>query len=307
MLKDRVVAAALGLPALIVLLWLNWFLRTRGVPDNLPVLAIVLLIAGASGWELSRIVRHRYPHTANLNGLYAAIILPLLVHSVVMAGLGPQNTPAPGIGLLLDSLGATAAVMLLFLAVWSDIEQRGREGLLENVWVLAGGLYLGVTLSTLLLLQATPFHEAAVGFTFTLVFTLDTAAYFGGTRLGGKRLAPSISPHKTYTGALSGLLAVVVAAVLIKLLPTVAGFSQPPLPWWNIGARFDWPQLLLLSVAVSVVGQVGDLLESALKRWGGVKDAGTILPGHGGFLDRFDSLLLVAPCCYLLMHFFLHL
>jgi len=301
MLKQRLVAAALGLPMLFVLLWLNWFLRLRGIPDNLPLLAVVLLIAGASGWEVSCIVRRRYPKTAPVNGVYAAVLLPLLVHGIRMAGAGHNMITVSSVGLLIDSLGTTAATMLLFLAVWSDIEQRGREGIMENLYVLLGGAYLGVTLSCLLLIELIPFHEIAVGLVFLLVFTLDTAAYFGGKHFGGLLLAPRISPRKTLAGALCGMIATLVLTLGVKYVPHVAGFSLPELPWWNLGAHLRWEQLLLLGVGVGILGQVGDLVESAFKRWGDVKDSGVIIPGHGGFLDRFDSLLLVAPYCYLLL------
>lgn len=308
MLRQRLVAAALGLPMLFVLLWLNWFLREHGSPDDLPLLGIVLLIAGASGWEVSRVVRQRYPQTSPFNGVYAALILPFMVHAIRLTSHGQEWIPVSSVGLLLDSLGVTATVMLLFLAVYGDIEQRGREGLRENVGVLLGGLYIGATLSSLLLLVETPHHEMAVVFVFMLVFALDTAAYFGGKQFGGMLLAPTISPKKTVSGAVCGLLATVVLALLFKCVPAslgTAGAGQAA--WLNLSADLMWTHLLWLGLSIGIIGQVGDLVESVFKRWGGVKDSGIIIPGHGGFLDRFDSLFLAAPMCYLLLTRFLEL
>ncbi len=320
MLRQRLVAAALGLPMLFVLLWLNWFLRAETSPtflpwlqrikyDDLPLLAIALIIAGASGWEVSQVVRHRYPHTAKWNGVYAATILIFLVHAIRLAspGTGRPSVPVSSVGLLIDSLGSTAAVMLLFLAVWSDIEQRGREGMLENLYVLLGGLYLGVTLSTLILLGQTPPHEMAIVLLFVLVFGNDTAAYFGGKQFHGPKLAPAVSPKKTVSGALCGLLATVVLAIMFKLLlmpHTAVPFSA--LPFWRTLGILSWAQIIVLALGIGIFGDIGDLLESFFKRWGGVKDAGSVIPGHGGFLDRFDSLFLAAPVCYLLIAYFFH-
>jgi phosphatidate cytidylyltransferase len=305
MLRQRLMAALLGLPMLFILLWLNWTLRAQGSPDDFPLLLIVLILAGASGWEVSRIIRQRHPHASAWNGLYAALILPFMVHAIRLAHTAAGPVPVGSLALLIDSLGVTAMVMLLFLGVWSDIEIRGREGMRENLVAVGAGLYLGTSTSTLLLLGQTPAGEVTVMFIFLTVFALDTAAYFGGKHFQGPRLAPMISPSKTVSGAICGLLGAITLALLFKVLPPLFGGSASG--WWNLGASLSWAQLVSLGAAVGIIGQVGDLAESALKRWGGVKDSGAVFPGHGGFLDRFDSLFLAAPICLLLLVKFLHL
>ena len=297
MLRQRLLSAFFGLPVLVVLLWLNWLMHQRGNTDDLVLLLLVLFIAAMSGWEVSSVVRHRYPHAGRWNGLYAALILPFLVHSIRPA-ISLFGDPVGRFALLIDSLGATACLMLLFLAVWSDIELRGREGIKENLLSVGGGLYLGVTLSFLLLLGETPLHEMAVAMLFVGVITLDTAAYFGGILIGGEKLAPRISPKKTWSGAITGLLACILIIVALYAMPALPGIIaiRTAVPWWA---------LLLIGTAIGILGQLGDLLESAFKRWASVKDSGDILPGHGGFLDRFDSLFLAAPVAYILLRLFL--
>lgn len=309
MLRDRLLAAIFGLPMLFLLLGMNAYLRAKGSPDDLPLLFIVLIIAAVSGYEVSRVVRRRYPATSPWNGVYAAVILPFLVHAIRLAIVpGAAGTqPVTSLGLLIDSVGVTVAVMLLFLGVWSDVEQRGATGLKENLVTLLAGFYLGATLSAVLLLAETRFREMAVFFAFGCVFMLDTVAYFGGKHFGGPRLAPAISPRKTWAGAISGLLATVLLALAFKFVPLLLGYTGDRAPVWLIGAHLSWLQLAWLGFGVGVFGQIGDLVESAFKRWGGVKDSGSILPGHGGFLDRFDSLLLAAPICYLLLVKYLHI
>jgi CDP-diglyceride synthetase len=298
MLRQRLVAALLGLPTLFVLLWLNWLLRYYyGNQDDLFLLLTVGIIAGASGREVSHIIQQRYPETSPWNGVFAALIIPFIVHAVRPA-LGGVTTHVGSFALLIDSIGATAMVMLLFLGVWGDIEHRGRTGIIENLYVVGAGLYLGLTTSFVLLLGMTPFHEAAAALVFVAVFALDTSAYFGGKVFGGVRMAPEISPNKTWAGAVVGFLGAVALSLLFLVLPAIPGSpalgkALPPLAFLVIGA------------AVGVFGQVGDLLESAVKRWGGVKDSGHALLGHGGFLDRFDSLFLAAPACYLLLVLFM--
>jgi phosphatidate cytidylyltransferase len=116
-----------------------------------------------------------------------------------------------------------------------------------------------------------------------IVMSSDTVAFFVGSALGRRKLAPGISPGKTVEGAVGGL----VGGVLGALAVWAAGL--PGVPAWHAA---------LLGFAVAVLGMLGDLLESLLKRWAGVKDSGRLFPGHGGMLDRLDSLLFGAPVLY---------
>jgi len=121
---------------------------------------------------------------------------------------------------------------------------------------------------------------------FPLVITwiCDTAAMAVGSGVGGPRLAPVLSPKKTYAGAVGGTLGGVITALALgKFVLTRYG--------WNFSAG----QLLLFGVVVSIVGQIGDVAESLLKREAGLKDSSTLIPGHGGVLDRLDSLYFVIP------------
>src|SRR5690606_5143268 len=109
----------------------------------------------------------------------------------------------------------------------------------------------------------------------SVVWLTDTGAYFTGRQLGGEKLAPDISPSKTWSGALGGLALGTVAGLLLWIIVV------PASPWW-IG--------LALALALSISGQLGDLTESAVKRRFRIKDSGDIIPGHGGLMDRLDSV-----------------
>ena len=117
------------------------------------------------------------------------------------------------------------------------------------------------------------------------VAACDIAAYFAGRRFGGPKLAPFISPNKTRSGAAGGVLGAMLAAMAV-------------MPWLS----FTPVETVVGSIVIAVLAQAGDLMESALKRNLGVKDSGTLIPGHGGFLDRFDGYLLTLPvmCLYMM-------
>jgi len=128
-----------------------------------------------------------------------------------------------------------------------------------------------------------------LGYFILVIFASDTGAYFTGRAIGKHKLAPSISPGKTYEGLGGGLIASAVAAAIA----TFCFFPELPYQW-----------SIPLAIVLAAVGVLGDLAESALKRGAGTKDAASILPGHGGFLDRLDSLLFGAPILYYFARFY---
>lgn len=122
-------------------------------------------------------------------------------------------------------------------------------------------------------------------FALALTWIGDTAAYYGGRAFGRHRLAPIVSPKKTWEGAAASVAASVVFGLLYL------GYFAPQLPWWEVAG---------MAVVGNITGQFGDLAESSIKRGAGVKDSGNLLPGHGGMLDRVDSSLFALPAVYLL-------
>jgi phosphatidate cytidylyltransferase len=165
-------------------------------------------------------------------------------------------------------------------------------------------LYTGLTLIALPTLREQSNGPSLVAFLLCVVWVGDTAAYYVGRAWGRHKMAPSLSPNKTWEGAAASVAgSVLVAAALVEL----AALLQQPwnsavLAWLEraspsavLSYPDDWWYWLGLAVVVNVAGQVGDLAESALKRSAGVKDSGNLLPGHGGVLDRIDALLVAAP------------
>ncbi len=128
----------------------------------------------------------------------------------------------------------------------------------------------------------------------------DTFAYFVGRAFGKKKLAPQVSPNKTVEGAWGGILGSVVVGVLLALLFT-KGFGYP-LPLAGLSEWLYYLGVAILAIVASLLGIMGDLFASAIKRQNKIKDYGTIFPGHGGILDRFDSLLFVAPLVAMVVH-----
>ena len=123
---------------------------------------------------------------------------------------------------------------------------------------------------------------------FIFIWVNDTGAYLVGSRWGKRRLAPNISPKKSVEGSIGGLLLVLLSAVVLRLL---------------LFPELSWLSILLIAAVVAIFATIGDLFESSLKRQAGVKDSGKLIPGHGGILDRIDSLLLAVPAVYLLLAF----
>jgi phosphatidate cytidylyltransferase len=132
-----------------------------------------------------------------------------------------------------------------------------------------------------------------VFYPLVVTWICDTAAMFGGRAIGGPKLAPSVSPGKTRSGSIAGVIGALVVAPL---------FSAVVFP--RVGVELGLGSLLIMAGVLGVVGQVGDLAESLFKRQAGVKDSSHLIPGHGGVLDRLDSLYFVVPVAAALYRFF---
>ena len=182
----------------------------------------------------------------------------------------PQLTPGDMV------LGPLLVLMLsIYLFMHGQIEER----LARLAWTLLGSLYLGYLLPHWSSLFRLPHGRAWVFFVLVVIMAGDICAYFVGRRFGTKKLAPEISPGKTVEGAIGYVLGSVSAGCLTGI---------------SLAVGLSWLELAMLSGLLSVLGQVGDLFESWIKRAFAVKDSGRLLPGHGGLLDRLDSLIFPA-------------
>ncbi|MGB3336188.1 MAG: phosphatidate cytidylyltransferase [Devosia sp.] len=174
-------------------------------------------------------------------------------------------------GLVYPQFGPAGTIVVIALACAVAAGMRG-EGVL---WRILGLVIYGAIIIAALAMRGDTLTGVWAGvYLGTVVWMTDSAAFFTGRQIGGEKLAPEISPSKTWSGALGGLALGTGAGLLVWVVATDS-------PWW-IG--------LLLSATISVLGQLGDLSESALKRHFRIKDSGDIIPGHGGLMDRLDSL-----------------
>lgn len=176
------------------------------------------------------------------------------------------------------------SLALMFLFRFSDISVvHHRLG-----WFCFGLFYLPLLLGHLVLLRSLTDGQAWIFMTLFVIMTCDTFAYFVGSNFGRRKLYLAVSPNKSVEGAVGGLVGSVLAVLLasISFLPMIGLFDG-----------------ILIGVLLGVVGQLGDLFESLLKRACGVKDSGNLIPGHGGILDRLDSLLFAFPVVFYLARF----
>lgn len=271
-LVRRVGFAAAAIPLALLLVWLG------GLP-----LALLLAAAGAlATWELFGLAERRQVRPAVAFGvLTSAAIAPL-----GWAALGTGRT-----GSLAVAAPYAAALWLLALLTWALARRGPGERPLEAVGVTCLAVaYAGALPAFVLLIrhgQHPPRSWAGawlVFFPLVVTWVCDTAAMFGGRAFGGPKLAPAISPGKTRSGAVAGVAGGLLVAPL---------FGRWVFP--AVGVEVTGGQLLAIAGVLAVVGQVGDLAESLFKREAGVKDSSHLIPGHGGVLDRLDSLLFVVP------------
>jgi phosphatidate cytidylyltransferase len=193
--------------------------------------------------------------------------------------------------LVVSICGAATLFWVVIAPAWLYFGWRIES---KIVLTLVGWLALSATWVAVVQLQAR--SPALLLALMAIVWVADTAAYFAGRRFGKRKLAPAISPGKTWEGVYGALIAVAVYALVLLPFAAEAGYSAPILPTSVIA----WVALVLALAGLSIVG---DLFESQLKRNRGVKDSGRLLPGHGGVLDRIDALLAALPPAALIAHY----
>ena len=277
-LAKRIISALIAAPLALIMIYLG----------GLPLAAFLAAVSAGCAWEFYRIAA-------------AGGVEPLDPVGVPLAGAIPLAVYAAGIGLYRPSLVVPAVVMLSILAavIWTRGPQR--RPLAAASLTVMGILYSGGLLSFGYALREHPYAvgdragTALVAFPLVLTWASDIGAFFVGRAVGGPKLIPSVSPGKTISGALGGLAATVLVSWLY------VRFALRPVALLTMTTSAT----ILFGALISVSAQVGDLAESLLKREANVKDSSHLIPGHGGLLDRLDSLLFVLPVAYLLFGWFL--
>jgi len=242
----RALSAAVILPLAISAIWFGGW----------AFLLMVLMISAAMAWELSRLCQ------AAPGLLVIAMVALMLTTGLSMMGTFHEAIACGGLGTLLVALlsrvsRSKAPALLITGFVYIMV------ALLSVVWLrlsVSGGLWLFLWM-------------------MAVVVSTDIGAYFAGRAIGGPKLAPWISPGKTWAGLLGGAFLAAIAGVLIVAM----------------SGGDNYVQVFFIAGILAVVAQVGDLIESSVKRHVGVKDASNLIPGHGGVLDRLDGFLTVAP------------
>ena len=194
-----------------------------------------------------------------------------------------------------ETVAAALFIALFFLIVYilsrySTFSETNDQdnGFLLMMRIGFGIFYVGFSFSHFTLLLTLPKGTYWLVLLTAITVFSDSAAYFTGKYLGKHKLAPAISPGKTIEGLLGGLAGSIIAAAIVALLF---------FPGFGIG------KMIALTIFLSLIGVMGDLTESVIKRTMGVKDSGNILPGHGGVLDRLDSLMIATPVLFYMIHF----
>ena len=257
-IKQRILTAVIALPLLVLVL---------GFVSPAVFSGIVALLLFFSLIEFNRM---GLGSACRLEQWLAAILGTLPV-PLLFAGQ-PQ--------LILPFLTFTLIVLVLpFMARTKDFPAAQRQ----ISWIFFGLFYLPGLLGYLVLLRQLQHGQRWIFLVLLSVMTCDSLAYFIGSRYGRRKLAPAISPNKTCEGALGGVFGAVLGALVasVSFLPAITAFEA-----------------VAIGVLLGIVGQLGDLFESLLKRACRVKDSGGLIPGHGGILDRLDSLLFAFPVAY---------
>lgn len=238
---------------------------------NIFSVAVVIITLGAV-WEIESVI------TKNITVRLAGLLSSLIIFSGIL-----NDRMIEGI------LFSFVLHLILSVAIF------GREKL-QNIYVSGfASVVFTIFLSTLILIKK-EYSAFAVLLPFAFAWLTDSGAYFAGRFFGKHKLAPNLSPKKTVEGSMGGVLACVVFSCIYVLILNKA---------WNFTLFIgnNYIKMIIVSAVASIISQLGDLAASAIKRDYEIKDFGKILPGHGGIMDRFDSVVFVAPFVYCILLF----
>ena len=263
LLKARATSTLIALPIVVLCIWLGsyWFI------------ALICMGGSVASYELSRMV-------GGPNSKKESFLSGFLSGSIILA-----------IGILVSTVditifpySVTAVALSIFSILWVFFPIPSQKNLLRHtLLVLAPSIFISLTLSHSLLIRGLPSGLEWVLFILTVVAMADTSALLVGRFLGKIPLYPSISPAKTWEGTIAALVAAITSSIVFSIT-----FDM------NINIQTS----IIIGFLMGITGQIGDLVESAVKRRAGVKDSGNLMPGHGGAFDRLDSIVFNLPLLY---------
>jgi phosphatidate cytidylyltransferase len=267
MLKLRVITGVVGVPLVVLAIWFG---------DPWPWFTILIAAAALAG-------AYEFYHIANFDKREPLVYLGLLWTLALVLSYHYRSLNAlPAI------ITATMLISLIYLLFHPSREKAFHKW----AWTIVGALYVGWMLSYWLSLRGLQDGRNWVYLAMLTTFANDTGAFFIGRAWGRHKLAPTISEGKTREGAIGGLICAVLGAIVIATVLNLISLRLGPT------FHFKYWQIIVLGFLVGIFAQLGDLVESLLKRNMGVKESGNLLPGHGGILDRFDSLIFVGAVVY---------
>lgn len=243
------------------------------IQGGLPFTFMVLVLASIGLFEYSRMIKkkgHQFLFFPMLMGVWVMLVASYYTFSIWA------------------SLGIMVAFLSVFLVAVFHFPSFDVPDISAN---LLGLIYVGWTMAHLILLSKLEDGIIILLYLFVAIWSSDSGAYFVGRFLGKHKLCPSVSPKKTVEGSIGGIVTACIILFLFNLYFLLV-------PYYAV---------ILIGIVISVVGQLGDLMESLIKRYCDIKDSGNLIPGHGGILDRFDSIMLAAPFMYYCLNVVIYL